>query len=144
MRCHPAVKSIVEACRCLRADALAIELPEHAIVAVVNAYDDTYTTAICDPGALLSPIVRGLQVRLYSGQSVKSYTAFLPASEVVSALSCWEGQIALVFGRPYAAKLVSGTVAGQDRGRMTISDLEAIRHQLSASVGGCIKLKVEK
>ncbi len=85
MQCPPAVKSVVDACRSLRADALAIELPEQTIVVVVNAYDGTYAAAICEPDALLSSIVRGLQVRLYSGQCVESPGAYLPSSTVRSS-----------------------------------------------------------
>jgi hypothetical protein len=144
MPCPLAVKSIVDACRSLRADALAIELPEQTIVAVINAYDGTYAAATCEPDAYLSSIARGLQVRLYSGQCVESPGTFLPASGVHSALRHWELQIALVFGRQYAARLVSSAAADRGLGNMSIDDLEAIRRQLSTSIGGCIKLKAKQ
>lgn len=145
MQCPPAVKSVVDACRSLRADALALEMPEQAIVAAVNAYDGTYAAAICEPDALLSSIVRGLQVRLYSGQCVESPTAFLPAAAVRSALGRWERQIALVFGGQYAAMLVASAVGTKSAGEMAGDDLESIRLLLSSAIGGCMFLeKVDK
>jgi hypothetical protein len=143
--CHPTVKSIVDACRHLRADALAIELPEQAIVAVINAYDGTYAAATCEPDAHLSSIVRGLQVRLYSGPGVESPGTFLPSSTVRSALRGWEGQIALVFGKSYAAMLLASTVRARSAGELTREDLESIRLLLSSAIGGCMFLeKVDK
>ncbi len=118
---------------------------EQTIVAVVNAYDGTYAAATCEPDAHLSSIVRGLQVRLYSGQCVESSGTFLPASTVLSALGRWERQIALVFGRQYAAMLVAGAVGTRSPGEMTRDDLESIRLLLSSAIGGCMFLeKVDK
>jgi hypothetical protein len=145
MQCPRAVKAVVDACRSLRADALALELPEQAIVAAVNPYDGTYAAAICEPDALLSSIVRSLQVRLYSVQCVENPGVYMPAASVRAALGRWERQIALVFGRPYAAMLVASAVGTRPEGEMARDDLESIRLLLSSATGGCMFLeKVDK
>jgi hypothetical protein len=142
--CPLAVKKIVDACRSLGADALALELPDQVIVAVVNVYDGAYTAAICQPDAPLASVVRGLQLWLYSGQGLESYTAYLPAATVISALGCWERQIALVFGRQYAAMLVA-SAGKKAAGEVSRDDLESIRLLLSSAIGGCVLLqKVDK
>lgn len=124
---------------------MALELPEQTIVAVVNAYDSTFAAATCEPNAQLSSIVRGLQVRLYSGQCIESPGAFLPSSLVHTALDRWELQIALVFGKSYAARLVTNSVGTRSAGELTRDDLESIRLLLSSAIGGCMFLeKVDK
>lgn len=143
--CPPAVKSVVDACRSLRADALALELPEQSIVAIVNAYDGTFAAATCEPDAHLPTLVRGLQVRLYSGQCIEGPSTYLPSSTVRTALDSWDRQIALVFGKSYAAMLVAGAVGARSAGELTRDDLESIRLLLSSAIGGCILLeKVDK
>jgi hypothetical protein len=140
----PEVKSVIDACRSLRADAVALEMADRTIVVAMNAYDGTHAVACCEPGAHLPSIARGLQVQLYRRACHDSPTEFLPVSVVSKALSRWERQIAIVFGRQYAARLVSDAVRSQDWVRVTIYDLEAIRRQLSASIGECIELNAEK
>jgi hypothetical protein len=145
MQCPPAVKSAVDACRRLQADALALELPEQSIVAVINAYDGTFAAVTCEPDAHLSSIVRGLQVRLYSGQSIECPSAILPSSLVRATLGGWERQIALVFGKQYATTLVTSAVGARSSGELTRDDLESIRLLLSSAIGGCMLLeKVDK
>jgi hypothetical protein len=143
--CPSKVKVIVDTCRSLRTDALALEMADQVIVAAVNVYDGTYVAAICEPEVSLACVIRGLQVRLYSVECVDSPVIFLPATTVLSALDRWERQIALVFGRQYAAMLVAGASRTKAPGDVAREDLECIRLQLSSAVGGCLLLqKVDK
>lgn len=141
---HPAegeVKTVVDACRSLLADAVILESIDHAIVVSVSNYDDTYATAICDPEANLPAIARGLRVRLYDQFRNESPGVFLPAATVRKALDRWEGQIAMVFGRQLAAKLVSGRALAITQDRMTRDGLEQIRIQILSATGRCIDLQ---
>jgi hypothetical protein len=145
---HPAegeVKRVVDACRRLNADAVILESIDYAVVASVNVYDSTYAVAICDPGAHLPTVARDLQVRLYRQACEESQINFLPAATVRSALGRWERQIAMVFGRRYAAGLVAGAAEGSKPDGMTRDSLEEVRRRLCVVIGGCIDLqKVDK
>jgi hypothetical protein len=143
--CPADVRMVIDACHRLRADALALEMIDYAIVAAVNIYDGTSAVTTCSTDAHLPSIVRGLQVRLYSGPPGESRTACLPAAVVRSAMGRWERQIALVFGRQYAATLITGAVRGKEPEHMTHDGLERIRLQLSFAIGECLILqKVDK
>jgi hypothetical protein len=143
--CPAEVKTFVEICRSLRADAVVLELADQTIVIAMNIYDGTYAVAFCDPEAHFPSVARGLQVRLYSEPCGESSTAFLPAATVRSAMGGWECQIALVFGRHYAAKLMMGASGEKAPGEMSPDDLERIRLRLSSAIGGCLHLeKVDK
>ena len=144
-QCPGEVITILDACRSLRADAIVLETIDHATVAVMNIYDGTFAAALCDPDAHLPSIIRGLQVSLYSGPCDESSATSLPASTVRSALGRWELQIALVFGKQYAAMLVTGATRDKSPGEISRDGLESIRLQLSFAIGGCILLqKVDK
>jgi hypothetical protein len=143
--CPGEVKTILEACRNLRADALVLETLDHTAVVVLNIYDGTFVAALSDPAAHLPSIISGLQVSLYSGPCDELSSPFLPAATVRSYLGRWEQQIALVFGRQYAALLI--TIASRDKAPADMSekDLEQIRLRLASALGGCILLeKVDK
>jgi len=141
----PEVKRVIDACRSLRADAVALEMADRMVVVAMNAYDGTYAVACCDPGPHLPSLARGLQVQLYRLPCHDCPTEFLPASVVYKALSRWEQQIALVFGKRYAAKLVAGATRDKSPGEISRDGLESIRLQLSFAIGGCILLqKVDK
>jgi hypothetical protein len=143
--CTRELKMIIDACRSLRADALVLEMDDHTTVAVMNVYDGTYATATCRPDAHPLHVVRGLQVRLYSSHCVEGYADFLPAATVRSALGRWERQIAVVFGRHYAAALLSRAMGTKRPGEMSYDDLESVRFQISSAIGGCLLLeKVDK
>jgi hypothetical protein len=138
-------KMIVDACRSLGADALVLEQADHAMVVAMNIYDDTYATTSCDPDANLSAVARSLQGRLYSDLCDEGPVAFLPVARVHSAMNVWERQIALVFGRGFAAKLVKGATEGIAPGEMSCDALEDIRLHLYSVTGGCLDLqKVDK
>jgi hypothetical protein len=144
-QCPGEVKTILDACHSLRADALVLETIDHATVTVMNIYDGTFAAALCDPYAHLPSIIRGLQVRLYSGPCDESSAASMPAATARSALGRWERQIALVFGRQYAAILVTGAAGDKAPGEMSAEGLEQIRLRLVSAIGGCILLeKVDK
>ena len=132
------VKMLVEGCRRMGADASIVEYPDRAIVAAVNVYDGTYALAICDLGASLPSIARDLQVQLCRQACDARPTEFLYATIVRTALGRWERQIAVVFGRRFASKLVASAVGPLEQGKMTREDLEQVRLCLSAAVGGCI------
>jgi hypothetical protein len=143
--CPTEVKTIVDLCRSLRADALVLELADHAIVVAVNDYDGSYAAVSCGPDAHLPSVARGLQVRLYSEPCRESPGTFLPAATVRSVLGRWERQIASVFGRDYAEKLTGGATGEKAPGEMSQDDLERIRLRLSSVIGGCLHLeKVDK
>lgn len=143
--CPPNVKAIVDACRRMPADALALELADQSIVSALNVYDGTYAAAVCDPDVPVASVVRGLQVRLYSGKLVERPSAYLPAATVLRALGCWERQIGLLFGRRYAATLVASARGAKAPGELAPDDLENIRLALSSALGGCLLLqKVDK
>jgi hypothetical protein len=143
--CPPEVKTFVDICRSLQADALILELADHAIVVAMNNYDGTYAAVSCDPDAHLPSVVRGLQVRLFSEPCRKNPGTFLPAATVRSVLGRWERQIASVFGRDYAARLTMAATWEEAPGEMSQDDLERIRLRLSSALGGCLLLqKVDK
>ncbi len=144
-QCPEEVKSVIDACRNLRADALVLETIDHTTVAAMNIYDGGFAAALCEPDAHLPSIIRGLQVSLYSGPCDKSPAASIPVATVRSALGRWEQQIALVFGRQYAAMLVTGAARDKAPGEMSGEELERIRLHLVSAIGGCILLeKVDK
>ena len=143
--CPTVVKTLVDLCCSLRADALVLELADHAIVVAVNNYDGSYAAVSCDPDANLPSVSRGLQVRLYSEPCGEGPTAYLPAATVRLAIDRWERQIASVFGPNYAAKLTRGATGEKAPGEMSQDDLERIRLRLSSAIGGCLLLeKVDK
>jgi hypothetical protein len=140
----PDVKRIIDACRSLQADAVALELADRTIVVALNSYDGTHAVASCGPEVNLSAVVRGLLIRLYSEPSGERAATYLSAVAVRSALLVWERQIALVFGRRYASGLVAGESGTMLQGEVTCDDLEATRRRLTVAIGGCIELKAEK
>jgi hypothetical protein len=143
--CPEEVITIVDACRSLRADALVLETVDHTTVAVVNIYDGAFAAAMCGTDAHLPSIIRGLQVSLYSGPCDESPATFLPVASVRSALGRWERQIALVFGRQYAAMLVMRATGGKSLTELSMEELDRVRLRLVSAIGGCIRLeKVDK
>jgi hypothetical protein len=141
----PDVKRIIDACRNMQADAVALEMEDRTIVVAMNAYDGTYAMTCCDPCANLPTVARGLQLRLYSEPSRDGQAAYLPAATVRSVLLEWERQIALVFGERYASGLINGALGTTAPGEMMPDDLDRIRLQLSSATGGCLDLqKVDK
>jgi hypothetical protein len=144
-QCPEEVKTILSACRSLRADALVLETVDRTIVVAMNVYDGTFAAALCNPDAHLSSIIRGLQVSLYSGSCNEISTATMPAATIRSAIGRWERQIALVFGRQYAAMLVAEAARDKAPGEISAEKLERIRLRLVSAIGGCILLqKVDK
>lgn len=137
-------RAAADACRRLGGDAFVLESADHATIAVLDGYDGSCAVAVCDPGASLSAIIRGLRARLYVRDVSEGPGRVLPAAAVRPALRRWERQIAVVFGRNYAARLVSRIAGDKDQGTMTIDDLEGVCRQLSVAIAGCIELKTEK
>ncbi len=131
-------KMLVEGCRRIGADAAILEYPDHATVVAVNIYGGTFALAVCDPGASLPSVARDLQVRLCRRTCEVRPTEYLSATIVRAALGRWERQIARVFGRRFAAKMVASAVRKHEQGKMTREDLERVRLSLSAAVGGCL------
>ncbi len=144
-KCPTEVEMIVDTCRHLYADAVVLETVDHATAVAVNIYDGTYAAEVCDPDAHVPSVVRGLQVRLYSGSSREKSTAYLPMDVVRSATGRWERQIGLVFGKRYAAMLVADSFGGMAPGEVTPDDLERVRLCLSSAIARCLLLeKVDK
>ena len=137
----PEIKLMIEACRSLRADAVALESDDYTTVVAMSAYDGTYAAVRCDPGVHLSLVARSLQVRLLAGPSDVSPAPLIPAIVANAALRQWEHQIALVFGKQYASRLVAGVSGAKAPGEFTAEDLERIRLRLASATGGCLDFR---
>ena len=139
------VKTLVDACRSLGADAIILEADGYAIVVAVDGYDGTYAAEVCGPDAPLPSIARGLQLRLRDRSGGRCPEDLLPAAAARAALRQWERQIALVFGGRYAARLIADTCGAETPDGMAGEQLGRVRRRLSAAIGGCIDLrKVDK
>jgi hypothetical protein len=136
------VMRAISACRVLNADVVVIELSNRTIIAAVNGYDDTYVSAICDPGVALPAVSRSLQVRLFNLSTTDVRPDVLPATIVRMTIGRWEHKIAVIFGDRYAAGLVAAMSPPKSLESVTIEDMENMRRKLSSATGDCIDLSV--
>lgn len=139
-QCYPPaapVLQIVDECRALGLDVLTRDGSGERLLVAGYAYDNVY--AVSRIGASLPAAIaaRDLQRLLAANPPGKPGPALLPASEVSAALGRWERQLALVYGRRFAARLVEKACGGSSA-PLAPGGLEAVRRHLVAVTGGCI------
>lgn len=133
-----AVREFVFQLRKLGADALIVEANDQTVVVARHIYDDVCLVAVCEPGVNGSLVARHIQLYVASGQGMTEPAPMLPVEEVRRAIGRWERQIAHLFGRQYATRLLARSMGGKSYGAMDRADMDVLRSRLSSATGGCI------